>query len=269
VYQKFSPFFDYVHINILVTAADVVQQRAGAWLRLLPKVGNIVFRVVSSEYYARVIAQKYTMSDILAVYQTGRTEFDYAANRPLEEGVRLEDIDPGQPVEWGVPLAIQECPLAFDEFIACYVSGGTKDLGAIKKGCWNQIQWIDFLLRLYRKYKYQVPLILIGASYDHKVIEGISRSLKAHRVDNHVYVDSYPANVLYILKKAKLFIGYQSGLNILADNLGTRQLMMYFPELAPMQYAWCRPEHARTVFQADLFSSPPIKVVGGHDLSIT
>jgi len=261
VYQKFSPYFDMIHFNILVTSEDAVQVRAARWLDVLPKCGNIKLQHTEFHRYTHVIDGVYRLQDILNAYEAGQREFDYACNKPLENGVRLDEIDPGYEIETGVPIEPHECPLCFDEFVCGYVSGGTKDLGAIHAGCWTINRWCEFFMRLYKVFQPGVPLILIGASYDQDVLTQISGHLGRHGINNGYYIDSYPANVCYILKKAKCFIGYQSGLNILADNFDTKQVMLYFHKLSPMLYTWCKKENIKKKFFAHTFAYTPYEII--------
>ncbi len=74
------------------------------------------------------------------------------------------------------------------------------------------------------------------------------------------YIDSYPGNVMHILKNSKLYLGYQSGLNIMADNMDVKQVIMYYSMLEKMKYTWCKKENIGKTFYADMFSSPPREV---------
>lgn len=268
VYQKFAPHFDRIHINITGTEMNVVQRRAADWLRLWPKVGRVAFKVVPGAEYEGIVQATHSTRYVLDTYSPEHKEFNFAANRPLETGVRLEDIDPGLEVAVDVPVTATECPLIYPEFVAAYVSGGTKQLGAIQKGVWDMGRWARLLLGVYDRFNWTLPMIFVGASYDQEVTMGLVRALKSRGRDCHAYIDSYPANVLYILKRAKCFLGYQSGLNIMADNLGTKQLMLYYKELEPMMYSWCKKEHIGTTFQANTFDKSVEQVLDECDLRL-
>jgi ADP-heptose:LPS heptosyltransferase len=185
----------------------------------------------------------------------------------LEDGIRLEDIDTGSLVEWSVPVSIHECPIAYQDYICLYVSGSTKNPDLMKKKIvWNEATWFHFIKLFYEKHKLTYPICMIGASYDKDVVLSLQERLNGNGVAASSYIDSYPANVLHIIKKSKLFIGYQSGLNILADNIDTPQLMLYFHFLEKMQYTWCKKENIGTKFQANLFSKSPEEVVESFKL---
>jgi len=261
VYQKLAPYFDLIHFKILVTRNDLVQERAAKWLDVLPKTGSIIVDCVSHHRYSSIIAKHYSMADVMAAYESGRREIDYACNLPLEEGKNLYQIDPDYPIESTVAIQTVECPVVYDNYIAAYVSGGTKELGAIREGCWSVNRWCEFFMRFDKIFKPGLPYLFVGASYDKDVIASISAHIGRYGITSGYYIDSYPANVTYILKKAKFFIGYQSGLNIIADNLGTSQYMVYFHKLLPMMYTWCKPGHPNTKFFADTFKSSPYEAI--------
>ncbi len=263
-YQKLSPYFDRININILIMHTDVVQVRAKDWLRLLPKVGDINLKTVKQNYYDQVIGKHWPMAEVLSLREAGNWEIDYAVNKPLEDGVRLEDIDPEYKVEWNVPIEITPCPREFEgeNYICLYISGGTKNPDVIRDcKVWMPFQWAKLILGLYQRFKWTYPIILIGASYDRQIAEGMARCFPVHGIRTHCYIDSYPANVLYLIQQSKLFIGYQSGLNILADNMNVKQIMMYFPRLDAMRNSWPKKDHLNTLHFPCLFSSTAEEVV--------
>lgn len=262
-YQKLSPYYDLININILVTHTDKVQLRSKNWLSVLPKVGSVVVKQVTGVEYDSVIA---SYIPIKRVIQSKRPS-NYSCNKPLEDGIRLEDIDTNSLVEWDVPVTIHDCPIEYKEYICLYVSGSTKNNNLIKdKVIWHEDKWLELIKLLYAKHQLSYPICMIGASYDKDVVEVIKAKLIENGISTVSYIDSYPANVLNIIKKSKLFIGYQSGLNILADNIHVPQLMMYFPFLEKMQYTWCKKEHIGKQFQANLFTKSPEEVVESFNL---
>lgn len=264
-YQKLSPYFDVININILIVSVDKVQIRAKAWLSLLPKVGRVVAKQIRSEEYDRIISSAHPIKNLFR----SRRSVDYSCNRPLENGVRLENIDPDSLVEWSVPLKMQEFPLDHKDFISLYVSGTTKNPSLIRdKVIWTEDEWVRFIRLLYDKHKLNLPICMVGASYDKEVTEGIQNKLNAIGINTTVYIDLHPANVMYLMKQSKLFIGYQSGLNILADNVDIPQLMFYFPYLEKMQYTWCKKENIGKKFQATLFSKSPEEIVDQFKLTL-
>jgi hypothetical protein len=268
VYQKFSTYAKKINFNILCTAIDKVQERAKDWLTLLPKTGTVRMKLIPADYYQSVISQHYKMDRIMPILEKG-FEADYSANKPLEDGVRLEDIDPEYVVESPVDVRTDFCTLPYEKFMTLYVSGGTKKPDVQKlAGVWNMKYWYDFVLAFRSKYGLTLPLVIVGANYDADVSNHLSAMLKVAKVENSVFIDSYPGNVAWILKHSKVFLGYQSGLSILADNFSTPQVMLYFPFLAKMMNTWCRKENIGRVFHADVFSTPPKEAVSKCNLEL-
>lgn len=269
IYQKFSPICTGINFNILATSMDKVQQRSRDWLTLLPKVKAVEMKVVPGDDYHAVIGRNYAMKDVIPILEQGK-DADYGCNKPLEEGIRIEDIDPEFVVETPVDVRADECPLAFDKFLAVYVSGSTKSHDAAKLHLWGTTVWAKFIAGFREKYPAaNLPVIIIGASYDAVVARTVSDILnKVYEIKNHVYIDSHPGNVAYILKRATAFLSYQSGLSIIADNFNTPQVMMYFPFLKKMMYSWCRKDNIDRVFNAELFTTPPINVLQGLKLEL-
>jgi len=71
-----------------------------------------------------------------------------------------------------------------------------------------------------------------------------------------------------IIRRSRLFFGYQSGLSIIAENYDARQIICYFNKLAPMKYTWCKPSSVRTIFHATTFDSDINVTIGGLPASI-
>lgn len=257
VYQKLSPYFEKINFNISVIGKDSIQKRSEDWLRLLPKCGKVNLKIVTSENYDRMISGRYKVQDVINRFNAGEREIEYCCNRPLEEGVRLEDIDP-LPPEWGVPLVYPALPVPFREYVTLYVSGTTKSpIAARDYGIWSVDQWVELLNLVYKKKNLSLPVVLIGAEFDRDTTEEVQKKLTAQGYEVTSCIGKKPERVCNILKRSEFFIGYQSGLNIIADNLKVPQIMVYFPKLYKMLNTWCRKEHIGTIFHAGIFSEGP------------
>lgn len=244
-YQKIAPSVETIHLNILCTVADCpVQRRALDWIVLWPQIGRVAMTVVSDERYEAIAHARYDLGAILRANDDGPAEFDYSCNGPLEEGIRLEAIDP-EPVEWGVPIATTACKLPRPQFIAGYVTGHRA------AGTWELQDWATLFSRVARALS--LPVVLIGAEYDRAALDVCGAMLGTLGIDAAIACDWPPGRVLHLLRAARLFIGYQSGLNVLADNMDVRQLMVYFDHLELMQNAWCKPRNIRSRFFSALF----------------
>lgn len=259
VYQKLAPYFNQINFSILVMKGDEVSKRSEAWLNLLPKVKSVGFKLVYDKEYYQLINKKYYVKDILSKWQNGTIVVKYSCNLPLEEGKRLDEIDEFA-ISSDIPLKSESFAVPFDEFVTLYISGATKSHGNIKD-IWTVDQWIECVQLIYHKLSRTLPIIMIGANFDRDIMyEATGKLLKEH-IPTVPIVQETPARVCHILKNTKLFLGYQSGLNIIADNLDTKQVMIYFDKLHKMQYTWCKEKNIKSRFFAGLFTQSPAEVV--------
>jgi hypothetical protein len=97
---------------------------------------------------------------------------------------------------------------------------------------------------------YSGKLYLIGAEFDRDVMNRIC----ARHPDIISICQLPPSRLFSVLKHAAFFIGYQSGMSILADNLGIRHLIIYFDKLKAMRDSWGHPHRRATHFRHCLFS---------------
>jgi hypothetical protein len=147
-----------------------------------------------------------------------------------------------------------------------YVFGTTSDANICKDlSLWTITdKWFKFLRAFLRQYQLCCPIIIIGANYDQKVALEFESILKKNGYQAHTYIDSEASNIIYILKNSICFIGYQSGLNVLADNLDVKQVMLYFPYLRKMLYSWCKVKNWKNGnFNAFTFDMNPEQVLSG------
>jgi len=267
VYQKFAPYYDQIDFSITILGDQGLktQSRSIPFLELLPKVGTIITEQKEPAIYENLATNIFSMKDVMEKHSKEPDLFyDYACNKQLELGTRIENIDPDLPIEETTDIKSVECPLPFPlkEYIVLYVSGGTLNKGAAQHHkIWSVQTWSFFIKELYKKNRIRSPIILIGASYDTEVLLKIEQILKSYGLRTHVYIDSWAANIIYILKNAKCFIGFQSGLNILADNLDIKQIMMYFPSLEKMMPAWCKKRNYNTLYFPYMFTQFPAEIV--------
>lgn len=265
VYQKVAPHFKTINLNICVVVLDHVQNRSLPWMSLLPQVGEVKLRLVKGNLYNEMAATKYDLSATIKNWQ-GSYNLDsvpYAVNKWLEDGTRLDEID-DLTVMTDVPLKMEPIKVPFENYMTLYVSGSAKNRNL---PCWSIDQWLEYVDLLYSKYNPDLPIVVIGAKFDKEAIEEVSLGLAQRRIETVSYMNEAPAKVCHIINNSSLFIGYQSGLNIIADNLDVPQVMLYYDYLKPMTYTWCKKENIETKFFADLFSSSPESVVKKFDLT--
>jgi len=246
IIQKYHHHYDVINLNIAVVKTSEIQLRAVDFVKLFPKVGNVDFEVMSGSDHKKLVQYDGKM------VQSG----NYGCNMPLERGIRLEDIDPDIEVAWDLELAIGKNPLHIDtDYLVLYVSGHSRNS---RKDLWSVDQWIDFICDFYSHKWVDLPLVLLGAEYDRDVLEEIKAKVP---MTTHLAIAFDPAEVLAIIRDALYFIGYQSGLGILADNLDTPQLMMYFEKLSKMMNTWHKPDSVG--FEAATFDMNPKDVLEG------
>ena len=258
VYQKLSPYVDKINFNIILTTdPNPVQTRSHDWLVLLPKCGRVSFVKEGPDRYDKLIAKCYQASEVL-VANNGVDSIDCCFNKNLEEGQRLDAIDPHLPIEWKPSMRCESFALPFSDYVTLYVSGSNKS-----KDAWDLPTWVGCINAFYAKYNLNCPLVLIGASYDAGLLADLLEEFTTKtKLRTRLFIDLPPAKIVHLFKNAHFFIGYQSGLNVIADICGTPQLMVYFPKLEPMMNTWCRPEHlGNGKFTAVLFSDNVEKVV--------
>lgn len=234
VYQKISPFFDQIHLRILITdELDPVQRRSLPFCQMLPKVASIKFERTSSYIYTEIAKGKFNLQEIL---DRGFQQFFYACNKHLEEGVRIEDIDPSLPLERFVDLKLSPPGYNVKEpYLCAYVSGNKWEKS------WNDKVWAENIRLTADKIGVK-NIRLTGAEYDaptQSKICGILGELGYVCVATAGKLSL--SDSIHLIRGAKFFLGYQSGLNILADNYDVPQGMVYFDFLRPMMNTWIKP----------------------------
>jgi hypothetical protein len=252
IYQKFSLHFDKINFTILATSEGKVSSRAIDWIKLFPKCGEIKMKKVSQATYNSNINGLHKMQSIISVYQMGQGQyFHYSCNKHLEDGKRIETIDPEYSYEETVAIETSKVELPFDKYLVIYVSGN-----AMKEdnNWWNISKWEQFFVKLNKEVT-NLPVVIIGASYDQSSVHSLEKVFKENKVPYCSLVDKMPSQVCYVLKNSQGFIGYQSGLNIMADNFDVNQFMLYFPALEKMMYTWCKSKNANTKYFAKTFNS--------------
>lgn len=269
VYQKFSKHVHRINFNIVVTVpsnhpAYAIQHRAIPFLKLLPKVGEVKIVTDQHSRWAAAMQGYFPMKDILK-----QDIADYACNYKLEQGVRIEDIDPAYAIEECVPLPEEPASVPNSGYLAIYASRTTMLENALEFGVWDVEHWVQLIRLINEKRLLPLPIVMFGANYDREALENIRKRIESEGIKVHdFYIDLPAKQVINLLRRATFFIGHQSGLNILADNLGTSQLMLYMKPFEKMMYTWCRrDDHNR--FNAALFSQTPSDIVESLERKLT
>lgn len=254
VYQKVAPYVDRITFNILCTNPDsIIQQRSRKFGMMLPKVDRVMFTKVRAIEYNRVADGMYRINTITHAQEGGVV--DYACNAPLERGVRLEQIDPAAEVQWTVPLVGVPNETPSDDYLCVFVAGGKV------ASTWCPREWIAPIDRLAQRLNV-TKVTLIGASWDVQVQAEVETHLRLrhYTVVNRTGGAALAATV-GLIRRAKYFIGYQSGLNVLAENYNVRQFMVYFNKLRAMQSTWVKPDGIGTRFHSCCFGDDAIAAI--------
>lgn len=268
VYQKLSPYFDKISLNILCTRFDIVQQRSKSFAKLLPKVDSVSFTKVSSEAYDEVAKSNCKLDEVLSAYDSfingeictakhrelgsllignEHATINYAVNSPLERGIHLDKIDPDKLIEESVKLVGIPLHVKTEDYLCVFVAGAKNDK------LWTPKTWVKMIDGLMPKLGL-TRIVLVGAEWDVPVQSEIYEMLKdRYEVLNYVNEFDLP-DTIDVIRRSRFFLAYQSGLSIIADNYDVPQLMIYFEHLAPMKYTWCKPANdTNKIFQAATF----------------
>jgi hypothetical protein len=251
IYQKFSLLFDVINFQIcVIDETSPVQKRAKDWLKLLPNCGDVSFKLVSLSTFKRLMSATFSVDNVLKSNARfpNRGHY-YSCNALLERGVRIVSMD-NYPVQVDIDLPWE---LFKKGFLVAYASGSNP--------YWTSEKWIYFLKKILERFG-KVPVAVIGALYDAHVSREIAEGLVSHGFEVEKFIDLEPRKVLGLLKESRCFVGHQSGLNILADQLGVRQIMVYINELNNMRFSWAKQSHINSkIYNSCLFGDSQDNVV--------
>lgn len=241
VYRKLSNLFDLINFNIFCVSNDAVQRRAQHFVASLPKCGEVYYEVVSSSKYNALARKRCLIGS--------ENKFDYAVNSWLEAGIHLDAID-SHPVNWDLGVSPVEFKLP-DKYILVYISGCSHNYGYYQM---RESQWADLVISTAMHMKIN-NVVFIGAPFDKKILSDVAE-LVSHRANCFVFTDKHILETMWAIKNADYFISYQSGLCMLAEELGTKTFMVWFPEIASMTSAWIRRAHLESgLFRHGFFGS--------------
>lgn len=242
VYRKLAPLYERINLNVLVIKEDTVQMRAREFLGTLDQVGKVNFKVVTPEEYGRVARGLYKTSDING---------EYCVNAWLERGIHLDNID-DSPVMWDINLKKMPVEVPKD-YLLLYVSGGSHNFKYYQM---RSNAWADLAIKISRMLGVS-DCILVGASYDKIKLNEI-KTLIGSRAKARVMAECNIQETTTLIEGARYFLAYQSGLCIIAEEVGTPTLMVYYPENTAMVSTWIRRENLiRGLIKSTTFGVPP------------
>ena len=263
VYQKLYNHFDV--INLIICVVDLncpVQKRVLPFLKLLPKVNNFKLELVSSKYYDKLAKIKKTIPELLNEWShNNKHVIEYAVNKWLEDGVRIDQIDSYSILD-NVYLINKHVDIPYNtkEYITLYISGNKISQE------WQPERYSKLIHNTFLKNNIKYPIILLGAEYDKKHLVIAGNELIKYGYEIYYLIDKPFEKVIYIIKNSKYFIGYQSGLSILADNYDVPQTMLYFNFLGDVMYSWPKQKNIDSnIYNAFKFNED-IELINNFDI---
>jgi hypothetical protein len=229
VYRKLSPLYDKINFNIIVVDDSKVQQRSKDFLLSLDKTKSVNFSLAFEERYHNLVSSYGVIKD--------EPVYDYSVNAWLETGTHINNID-SNPVDWDINLKVTPVDNLPEKYLLVYISGSSRhdNLYQLTDDHWMKLIISTAIL------KGLDEIIFIGAEYDRWKISAIVDMLKPTPLKCQIMLLDLPRSC-YIIKNAEYFIAYQSGLCMLAEELGTETFMVWYPMLLRMQTTWIRPEN--------------------------
>ena len=252
VYRKVKPYCKTMtivinHANQKTTGLiQQIHERSVQTIRSFPGVVDVQHNYGFRNWFKEKMHLKDIFNTIPASSTTAK--LDFIANTYLEEGVSLEDIDKDLKVEWNMNLPVEENPLVKDiaeKYLLLYVCEYTSRPDKDKNlKLWSTKEWAYLADKILKKKKSNMPIVILGADFDSKVAEEVREILKKMgRKDVRLCIGQPPEKLFYTIKNCQYFVGYQSGLNILADELDIKHMIVYFPTLRQMKGSWVKPQN--------------------------
>lgn len=250
IHRLLHPHFTKIHYQVRVSHKHRhdVQRRAHGWIQSWSKGGTLEFVEASDAACAAPLEQCFPVGELLRRYDAGERAIVYSANHWLEAGLALEDLAGDQPIAWDLDVQCiwrdAICPTR-KTYTLVYVSGDTS-FNAPRDLTWSVREWAKCLSLCTQR---DEDVVLIGAPYDGDVLCELDWLLrkKHDRPNVRAITHAQPTNVTEIIANARRFIGYQSGLNVLADHFSTPQVMLYFDDhrhhLMASRWTWQRPQN--------------------------
>lgn len=243
LYRKLAPYFENLSFNVLLVGNKNidVQRRSQDWLVLFPKIQSVSFKFVDPLPYKQFIYSSPSLKYILDTNKGKDTiKGAYIVNEFINNQIPLEEIDPGMSVDWNFTLPVENFDIKTQEnYLLVYASHETLNP---RNSTWTPQQWV-YLIKKYLKHIDNVPVYLTGAQFDSDATELIYNLLITHGINTEKFIGLPPKKFNYLMSSASYFIGYQSGLNMIADIFDIPQLMIYFPKLHKIKENWLTPKN--------------------------
>lgn len=265
VHQLVAPHFARVNYRVMIGRdhRPDVQRRLAGWVEIWERGGTVDFIEGRDADYQRMLDRPRGVKELLARYDAGETTQEFAVNRWLEAGVPLESIEPELPVAWDVAIRMDYMPIPWSVYgyIAVYVCGDTRH----NAGVWTVEEWAELVTAIVPP---EAPVLLIGAPYDGDVLSRLQARLQFdHGYATALITHATPAQAMYAIAGASLFISYQSGLAILAEQFRVPQVKLWFADdrHRNIKWTWVHPSRrqSRDLLFAH-FDQSPADVAGEY-----
>jgi len=160
----------------------------------------------------------------------------FGPNKHLEAGNRLEKFVPDLETNFHYHIETSNKDKQAAKKLGYYICVYTSKL----RGPWHRWsvgEWLE-LIHLLRKDLGQIKIVIIGAKWDIHMPKLIENS--AENIVNLTGTCSL-ARSIEVIRHAKYFIAYPSGLGVLATVVKTPVYMFYPPHLQGLIYSWAPP----------------------------
>ena len=252
IYQALYDHFTDIEFKIyLIPEIKIsmdVQRRSKDLIKHFPKVSGVHFDFISNAEYQALLKDRWHVPDTVFDYTVREVHFDLCFNTPLEEGKPLESFCRSVP-KYNIDLPCEPRIVSDKPYLVLYVSGDTRHLEKV----WKFDDWVELVRDI------EMPIYLTGAQFDSDVLTSLKvRLQERHEVDLAIGFDG--PGLFHLIKNCSYFIGYQSGLNVLADNFDRPQMMLYFDKLDRMGTSWVKPSNRGSLFKYAHFYNKPVDV---------
>jgi hypothetical protein len=236
-YRKLVPHCDVVHYNILISNPNhQPQKRVQPFLKMLPKLGNCEFVYRDEEKYQELLnGLSYMPEDLY------EKPFDYAVNGFLHRGIHLDEIDE-KPVEWNLNLQYRDAFRYSQKYLLVYVNGCMNALGHNM----TADEWARLIIGV-TQMKKLINVIIIGAYFDAKKSEEVRQATyvlgrRLSVLNTCERLEPTADDCVSIIKHCEYFVCAESGLSMLAEELGKSMLFVGSP-LPSIGLTWVRRQH--------------------------
>jgi ADP-heptose:LPS heptosyltransferase len=187
-------------------------------------------------------------------------KLNFACNRHLESGQRLETYIPELPTDFHYEINTTE----EDKIFASETLKNTKHPIGIYTSShhnisvwdgWRVNSWKEFIETLHWKYNF-LTFVFLGAEYDKPFVEDLTGQIQ---FIPHINICGYTTigQTIEIIRLLKYFISYPSGLPILSNVVKTPVYMFYPKHLEKVIYTWPDPETIQNkTYKGSFFTTP-------------